>query len=56
MVKSLNRMAYMGLRRTYHGERFGTDEKHGLWSSMADSDDTQRHELGAGYLDGLVAG
>jgi hypothetical protein len=45
-----------GLRRAYHGDRFGTEEEHILWSSLADSDDRQRSECGLGYLDGLAAG
>lgn len=44
-----------GLRRAYHGEVFGTEVEHTLWSLMATSDDMQRQELGRGYRDGLVA-
>lgn len=44
-----------GLRRAYHGERFGTDAEHQLWLSQADSDDRQRQERGLGYRDGLAA-
>ncbi len=36
-----------GLRRTFHGERFGTDEEHGRWTERSD-------ELGRGYHDGLL--
>jgi hypothetical protein len=45
-----------GLRRAYHGERFGSPEEHGLWLSQADSDDEQRRERGQGYRDGLATG
>ena len=45
-----------GLRRAYHGERFGTTEEHNLWLSQADSDDEQRRERGQGYRDGLATG
>ena len=41
-----------GLRRAFHGERFGTDAEHQLWLSLSDD----RAELGRGYRDGLTAG
>ena len=42
-----------GLRRHFHGEQFGTDEEHKLWSSMGLHGD-HRHELGRGYRDGIT--
>ncbi len=39
-----------GLRRRYHGEKFGTDEEHEQWMNMID--DKDREELGRGYRDG----
>ena len=44
-----------GLQRAFHGEQFGTEEEHALWSSLADRDDMQNHERGCGYLDGLAS-
>lgn len=38
-----------GLRRHYHGEKFGTDEEHKQWSSLSG----HRQELGDGYRDGF---
>lgn len=45
-----------GLRRAFHGERFGTESEHALWLAQADSQDDQRRERGQGYRDGLAAG
>ena len=45
-----------GLRRAYHGKRFGTDDEHRLWLAQADSEDDQRRDCGQGYRDGLAAG
>jgi hypothetical protein len=45
-----------GLRRAYHGERYGTEAEHALWLSQADGEDEQRRERGLGYRDGLAAG
>ena len=42
-----------GLRRRYHGERFGTEEEHTLWMSLADNDDAARAAQGRGYREGL---
>ena len=43
-----------GLRRAYHGERFGTEAEHDLWMGLADGqDDEQRAAKGRGYRDGL---
>lgn len=41
-----------GIRRHYHGERFGTAEEHALWSRLG-LDGDYRAELGAGYRDGV---
>ena len=39
-----------GLRRAYHGDRFGTPQDHALWLSLADDSGNQSHgELGQGY-------
>jgi len=43
-----------GLRRAYHGERFGTDQEHDLWYSLADRDSEQDQQRGQGYRDGLA--
>ena len=45
-----------GLRRAFHGERFGSDAEHSLWLAQADNEDEQRRERGQGYRDGLAAG
>lgn len=45
-----------GLRRAYHGEKFGTDEEHEKWSSAANSRDESRKQRGRGYKDGLAFG
>jgi hypothetical protein len=42
-----------GLRRGYHGERFGSQQEHELWQNLADSDDQSRAAQGRGYRDGL---
>lgn len=39
-----------GLRRLYHGERFGTQAEHELWMNMIHDRDCTRHEKGKGYL------
>lgn len=43
-----------GLRRRYHGERFGTDEEHAKWLSLAQDADPARAERGRGYRDGYT--
>ena len=43
-----------GLRRSHHGEAFGTEAEHELWLSAAESTDPQRAALGRGYLAGLT--
>jgi len=43
-----------GLRRSYHGDIFGTAQEHELWTSLADDpDDESRAARGRGYRDGL---
>ena len=42
-----------GLRRAFHGERFGTEEEHVLWSSFYELPDEQCRERGRGYLDAI---
>lgn len=42
-----------GLRRHYHGERFGTLDEHEKWMSLGRRGDP-RTELGRGYRDGLA--
>ena len=42
-----------GLKRAYHGEHFGTEAEHKLWLSLVDSVNSQDHERGRGYLNGL---
>lgn len=42
-----------GLRRHFHGERFGTAEEHATWSRLG-LDGDPRTELGRGYRDGLA--
>jgi len=43
-----------GLRKAYHGEKFGTPEEHALWLSLVDRDDETSKQRGRGYRDGLV--
>ena len=40
-----------GLRRFFHGEDFGTQEKYEKWMSMVDNE--LRRDMGKGYLDGF---
>ena len=44
-----------GLRSHYHGERFGTDNEHEIWSAMADNHggDSARYIRGIGYRAGF---
>jgi hypothetical protein len=45
-----------GLRRQYHGDKFGTPQEHALWLSLADGgSDPSSRERGQGYRDGLAA-
>jgi len=49
-------VGYMrGLRRRYHGEKFGTEEEHQLWLTLAESDDASHAAEGRGYLAALDA-
>lgn len=43
-----------GLRRKFHGERFGTDEEHARWMSLADDAGDEPERLrGIGYRAGF---
>jgi hypothetical protein len=42
-----------GLRRLYHGKKFGTSEEHEKWLSLTADSVPARAERGEGYLDGL---
>jgi len=42
-----------GIRRVFHGEKFGTKKEHLLWLKAIKSIDAQRKERGKGYRDGL---
>ena len=44
-----------GLRRRFHGERFGTAAEHEKWMGLADDEDESRRERGQGYRDGFNA-
>lgn len=41
-----------GMRRHYHGEKFGTAEEHTLWMSATDNSDQSRRMRGLGYQSG----
>lgn len=43
-----------GLRRAYHGEKFGTAEEHSIWMTLAMRDDERSKQRGRGYTDGLA--
>jgi hypothetical protein len=45
-----------GLRRGYHGERFGSAAEHAVWMRLADEKDTDqsRRDRGRGYREGLA--
>jgi len=43
-----------GLRRAYHGPKFGTEHEHVLWLEAVNSEDTIRRQRGQGYADGLA--
>jgi hypothetical protein len=45
-----------GLRRAYHGEKFGEPGEHEKWLSAANSRDESRKQRGRGYKDGLAFG
>jgi hypothetical protein len=40
-----------GLRRNYHGEKFGTSDEHQNWMNLVD--DETRQDLGKGYRAGF---
>ena len=43
-----------GLRRTHHGETFGTEAEHQLWLSAIEYSGPSRAALGRGYKSGLT--
>jgi hypothetical protein len=45
-----------GLRRAYHGEKFGTADEHAKWIGAIDSADEMRKQRGRGYHDGIKYG
>jgi len=45
-----------GLRRAYHGKKFGTEAEHASWSAAINSLDESRKQRGLGYADGLSCG
>ncbi|UCD32204.1 MAG: hypothetical protein JSV38_15845 [Desulfobacterales bacterium] len=45
-----------GLLRKYHGEKFGTNDEHEKWMSMAGDTDKGRADRGQGYRDGFNQG
>ncbi len=57
-ISTLNSQDYYsgymrGLRRRYHGEKFGTIEEHERFMRLGQNGDT-RIELGRGYRDGFA--
>ena len=44
-----------GLRRAFHGDDYGTEEEHTLWSRLAERPNPTHQEQGEGYLAGLAA-
>ena len=44
-----------GLRRAYHGEKFGTAAEHQFFLSLITDPDADRQQIGIGYRDGLAA-
>lgn len=45
-----------GLRRAFHGSKFGSLCEHMVWLKLSESDDYTNQERGAGYRAGLLAG
>lgn len=43
-----------GLRRHYHGEKFGTAEEHAQWMDLRNDPLPDRAELGRGYVAGFM--
>jgi hypothetical protein len=43
-----------GLRRRYHGERFGTAEQHEIYMRLGLNGDEHRADLGRGYRDAFA--
>ena len=42
-----------GIRRAYHGEKFGTPEEHEKFIDAVNSTDEKQKEAGRGYSDAL---
>lgn len=57
-IKSAWWVGYMrGLRRSYHGAAFGTEQEHSVWTRAAQTaDDPARAASGRGYTVGLNDG
>lgn len=45
-----------GLRRVYHGPKFGTAAEHRQWLALERSDDPARKQRGKGYRDAIEFG
>lgn len=45
-----------GLRRLFHGERYGTARQHELWLALVGDDNPSSAARGRGYRDGLRFG
>jgi len=45
-----------GLRRQFHGEKFGTEGEHAKWMGLADEPTESRAQRGRGYRDGFSFG
>jgi hypothetical protein len=45
-----------GLRRLFHGERYGTARQHEAWLALVSDGDPLRAARGRGYRDGLRFG
>jgi hypothetical protein len=43
-----------GLRRKYHGERFGTEAEHEKWMGLVNDEIQDRREVGRGYQVGFI--
>lgn len=42
-----------GLRRAYHGDKFGTEDEHKAWFNALNGDHEYQKQRGRGYRDGL---
>lgn len=45
-----------GLRRAYHGKKFGTADEHKKWMAAIDNPNDIRKQRGRGYRDGIKYG